>query len=144
VTAGRRSERRKAVFILYQQDLLNLTTEDALGRLENEDIGEYARGVVCGVGAQRRELDEILAAHVAGWKLERLGVLERAILRVATYELLRAQGVPRAVVIDQAVELAKRFCSEEAGALVNGVLGAVAASSGDSREADGEAIGDEG
>ena len=76
-------------------------------------------------------IDTVLHSHVAGWSLERLGTLERAILRLAAYELLWEPEVPEAVAIDEAVELAKRFCSDEAAALVNGVLGSVAASEKD-------------
>jgi transcription antitermination protein NusB len=130
VPTGRRSTRRQAVFILYQQDLLGLSAEAALGRVESEELGEYARALVLGVAENREEVDGLLAEHVTGWSLDRLGVLERAILRVAVYELLRQSEVPKAVVIDQAVGLAKRFCSEEAGALVNGILGSVAAACG--------------
>ena len=79
-----------------------------------------------GVETYRSEIDEVLGKHVEGWSLQRLGVLERAILRLAAYELLREPDVPSAVVIDEAVESAKRFCSDEAGSLVNGVLGSLA------------------
>lgn len=71
-------------------------------------------------------IDGLLGQHLEGWALTRLGVLERAILRVAAYELLEESEVPVAVVVDEAVGLAKRFCSAEAGSLVNGVLGAIA------------------
>ena len=71
-------------------------------------------------------IDCLVEQHLEGWTLARLGVLERAILRVAAYELLEESEVPVAVVVDEAVGLAKRFCSAEAGSLVNGVLGAIA------------------
>jgi N utilization substance protein B len=123
---GRRSARRQAVIVLYQQDLLGLDAEGALARRDNPEPDGYAAGLVRGVGQHRQEIDEVLAKHVERWSLQRLGVLERAILRLATYELLREPEVPSPVVIDEAVESAKRFCSDEAGALVNGVLGSVA------------------
>jgi len=111
---------------LYQQDLLSLSAESALERAYDEGPSEYTRRLVLGVGAQRDRIDGLLARHLAGWELGRLGILERSILRVAAYELLAEPDVPEAVVIDQAVELAKRFCSGEAGSLVNGVLGSAA------------------
>jgi N utilization substance protein B len=86
---------------------------------------------VLGVAREHTAIDTVLHPHVTGWTLERLGTLERAILRLATYELLWEPGVPEAVAIDEAVELAKRFCSDEAAALVNGVLGSVAVSERD-------------
>ncbi len=125
---GRRSARRQAVFLLYQQDLLALTPEDALARPGNGEVDEYAARLVRGVGEHRTEIDDLLGKHVEGWSLQRLGVLERAILRLAAYELLWEPETPPAVVIDEAVGSARRFCSDEAGSLVNGVLGGLAGS----------------
>lgn len=78
-----------------------------------------------GVDTHSGDIDAILSTNLSGWTLDRLGILERSILRLAVYEMLWESEVPRAVAIDEAVELAKRFCSDEAGALVNGVLGSV-------------------
>jgi N utilization substance protein B len=114
------------VYILYQQDLLRLESEEALGRIRDEYISEYVTRIVRGVGSERPTIDGLLDRHLSGWSLERLGVLERSILRVAVYELVKEAEVPVAVVVDEAVNLAKRFCSVEAGALVNGILGNVA------------------
>ena len=66
-----------------------------------------------------------MSRHLAGWTLERLGSVERSILRIGAFELGWVPDVPSAVIVDEAVELAKRFASDEAGSLVNGVLGAV-------------------
>jgi len=126
VPTGRRSARRQAVFVLYQQDLLKLGATRALDRAAEEGIDEYALRIVQGVQARVDAIDGLLGQHLEGWALTRLGVLERAILRVAAYELLEESEVPVAVVVDEAVGLAKRFCSAEAGSLVNGVLGAIA------------------
>lgn len=112
--------------MLYQQDLLGLDAEGALARENDQRPDEYAEGLVRGVGEHREQIDSTLAAHIEGWSLQRLGVLERAILRLAAYELGWEPEVPSAVVIDEAVESAKRYCSDEAGALVNGVLGSLA------------------
>lgn len=140
MSAGRRSSRRQAVFILYQVDLLKLDVEAGLQREEAEEVGEYARRVVRGVAAERERIDVLLRPHVTGWSLERLGVLERAILRVATYELLMESEVPVAVVIDEAVGLGKRFCSGEAAGLVNAVLAGVAAEARKTEAAEGEGL----
>ncbi|MBN1630728.1 MAG: transcription antitermination factor NusB [Thermoleophilia bacterium] len=113
------------MIVLYQQDLLGLSPTAAMERLAEERLGSYARQLVEGVGKEREDIDRLLGVHVAGWTLDRLGVLERAILRCATYELFWEKEVPQAVAIDEAVNLAKRFCSPEAGALVNGVLGSL-------------------
>lgn len=95
-------------------------------RAGGPEVDEYTAQLVRGVGAHRGEIDAALESHIEGWSLERLGVLERAILRLAVFELLWEAEVPPAVVIDEAVGSAKRFCSDEAGSLVNGVLGSVA------------------
>jgi N utilization substance protein B len=129
VAVGRRSARRQAVFALYRQDLLKLTSEAALRRVPSADPDPYAVGLLNGTTEQLDVIDALLGQHLADWSLERLGVLERSILRVASYELLFEASVPEAVVIDEAVGLAKRYCSVEAGALVNGVLGSMAADS---------------
>jgi N utilization substance protein B len=135
VSAGRRSARRQAVFILYQQDLLKLEAEAALRRFEDGEVTDYARRIVLGAQAEREWIDATLGQHVTGWTVERLGALERSILRAAVYELLAEADVPEAVVVDQAVTLAKRFCSAEAGALVNGILGSLAAATRSERHA---------
>ncbi len=128
MASGRRTARRQAVFILYQRDLLGLTPQAALERPEGEKLDAFARELVLGTTEEQGRIDMLLEEHLAGWNLERLGFLERAILRIATAELIRDPGVPEAVVIDEAVRLAKRFCSAEAGALVNGVLGSLVTS----------------
>ena len=97
-------------------------------RLEGTAMDEYALVLVMGVARRKSEIDAILQEHISGWSVDRLGVLERSILRLAAFELLWRDDVPAAVAIDEAVALAKRFCSDEAGALVNGVLGSLIAS----------------
>lgn len=128
MSAGRRSARRQAAFVLYRQDLLDRPWDSIDPQSEGVEADSYTRSLVLGVAREHDAIDAVLHPHVAGWTLERLGTLERAILRLATYELLWEPGVPEAVAIDEAVGLAKRFCSDEAAALVNGVLGSVALS----------------
>lgn len=126
MVVGRRSARRQAVFALYRQDLLGLTPDGALAGSADGDGGTYAAHLLQGTNDRLKVIDASLQRHLAGWSLARLGVLERSILRIAAYELLFEPGVPSAVVIDEAVVLAKRYCSTEASALVNGVLGSMA------------------
>ncbi len=85
------------------------------------ELPPYSREVVEGVTAQREAIDEELGAFLAEWSVERLGAVERAILRIAMWELSQ-ETVPGEVVLDEAVELAKRYASPEAARLVNGVL----------------------
>ncbi len=100
----------------------------ALARAEQggAEVDPYSRRLVCGVADHRRAIDAQIAVRLTGWTLERLAPLERNILRLAVYELKWVEEVPAHVAINEAVELAKRFCSNEAASLVNGVLGAVA------------------
>ncbi len=127
VSVGRRKARREAVVVLYQGDLLGLTPRAALERAEGtEPVADpYTRRLVLGVGEHMQAIDDVVSRHLAGWTLERLGSVERSILRIGAFELGWAPDVPTAVIVDEAVELAKRFASDEAGSLVNGVLAAV-------------------
>ena len=125
---SRRAERRAAAFLLYQRDLTGGPFEDlyaAYTRDTEQPVSEFMRGVVEGAWDDRRALDAAIDEAAEGWTAERMAVLERNILRLAAWEL-RAGEVPAAVAIDEAVELAKRYASPEAAALVNGVLGRLA------------------
>jgi N utilization substance protein B len=82
--------------------------------------------LVEGVEDHRAEIDALLTDHARGWTLERMPVIDRTVLRIATYELLDRPDVPTAVVIDEAVELAKRFSTDDSGRFVNGMLAAIA------------------
>ncbi|MHB0978467.1 MAG: transcription antitermination factor NusB [Thermoleophilia bacterium] len=130
MTTGRRKSRREALFALYQRDLMERDAESALSRVRTAaPVGEpdpYALRLVEGVLDHLEEIDALLSANLEGWTLERLAPLERNILRVGAFELVWAPDVPAAVAVSEAVTLSKRYCSDEAGRLVNGVLGALA------------------
>ena len=122
MTLSRREARRTAVFLLYQWDV----TATPLASLYEGEVDAWAREVAEGVAAQAEELDAQISERSEGWPADRLGAVERNVLRVAFWELARGE-VPAPVVIDEAVTLAKRYASDEAGKLVNGILGKVAA-----------------
>jgi transcription antitermination protein NusB len=82
---------------------------------------EFANQLFEGAAHEAKELDELIVKHAENWKLERMAILDRAILRLAMHEL-RTSDTPPKVVINEAVELAKKFSSEESGAFVNGIL----------------------
>lgn len=86
----------------------------------------YADRAVEGVAGELEVIDQAIRTASTNWRLERMGRVDRNVLRLGTWELMRVPEVPRAVVIDEAVELAKRFGSEDSGAFVNGVLDRVA------------------
>lgn len=118
---SRREARRTAVFLLYQWDL----TRQPLASLYDGDIDAYACDLAEEVLAHVEALDARLTEAAIGWTADRLGALERNVLRVGLLELERGE-VPKEVVIDEAVTLAKRYSSEDAGRLVNGILGRIA------------------
>ena len=88
--------------------------------------GELTALLVNGVEDARESIDNVISVHAKGWTIERMPALDRAILRIGIFELGRRSDVPTAVVIDEAVELAKRFSTDDSGKFVNGVLAAVA------------------
>jgi transcription antitermination protein NusB len=123
----RRSEqRRAAVWALYQSDLLDRSLEDTFVG----DTHAFTRALATLVREHQPELDELIAAYAHGWSLERIAPLERSILRTGLAEMLYAgelpgeQAIPPEGAINEAVELAKRFCGADAPAFVNGILAA--------------------
>ncbi|MBK8253020.1 MAG: transcription antitermination factor NusB [Polyangiaceae bacterium] len=91
---------------------------------------DYADSVVRGVAGELSDVDEAIRKASTNWRLERMARVDRNVLRLGAWELLRSHAVPRAVILDEAVELAKRFGSEDSSAFVNGVLDRVAANLG--------------
>jgi N utilization substance protein B len=121
MTLSRRASRRTAFFLLYQWDV----TGQPLASLYEGEVDEFALETAEAVAGRVDELDARITAATEGWTADRLGAVERNILRVATHELERGE-VPLEVAIDEAVTLAKRYASDEAGRLVNGILGRIA------------------
>jgi N utilization substance protein B len=118
---SRKAARRDALFVLYQWDV----TGEPLASLHEGELDPYARELVEGVAAEADALDARINEASREWSADRLGALERNTLRIALWELDRDE-VPVEVAIDEAVSLAKRYASEAAGSLVNGILGRVA------------------
>ena len=118
---GRRKARRTALFLLYQWDL----TGQPLTTLYEGTPDAFAVELAEAVSARAEELDARITEAAEGWTADRLGTLERNILRVGLHEL-DGESVPAEVAINEAVVLAKRYASEDAARLVNGILGRVA------------------
>ena len=96
--------------------------------LEHEaelEVKAFAEGLVEGVMNEREALDLIIAASAENWRVERMAVVDRNILRVAVYELVGLPDTPPVVVLDEAIEVGKKFGSEGSGAFINGILDAV-------------------
>jgi transcription antitermination protein NusB len=120
MSTGRRAARRTALFLLYQWDV----TGQPLASLYEGEVDEYARALAESVAARAPELDALITDAAEGWTADRLGAVERNVLRIAVQEL-ESGDVPEPVAIDEAVGLAKRYASDEAGRLVNGILGRI-------------------
>jgi N utilization substance protein B len=128
---ARTSGREAALQMLFAVESSGAEPADAIREYWRELPGEaegrpYADELVGGVRAQVEVVDERIRAASKNWRLERMTRVDRNLLRIGTWELLFKAEVPRAVVIDEAVELAKRYGTEESGAFVNGVLDRVA------------------
>jgi transcription antitermination protein NusB len=117
---SRRADRRTALVLLYQWDV----TGQELASLFEGDVPDFSRKLAEDVVERHEELDARITAAADDWTADRLGALERNILRMATLELDRSE-IPVEVAIDEAVSLAKRYSSEDAGRLVNGILGKI-------------------
>ena len=115
---SRREARRAAVFMLFQWDV----TGRPLGSLYEGEVDEYTRQLADAVTERAGVLDARITSASDDWTADRLGAVERNVLRVALEELDEGQ-VPVEVVLDEAVTLAKRYASEDAARLVNGILG---------------------
>ncbi|MGQ9496585.1 MAG: transcription antitermination factor NusB [Thermoanaerobaculaceae bacterium] len=123
----RRRGRELALQMLYQHELSGSTPEEMASRFEELEQAppqsrEFALSLVRGVLEHWDEIDQRVSSQAEHWRLERMATVDRNILRLALYELLFEPDTPPAVVIDEAVELAKRFGSEHSGPFVNGVL----------------------
>lgn len=123
----RRRARELALQLLYQNELTDTSPEDMqLGFDEwqnaGEGVREFADRLLRGTLARMAEIDAELIAQTAHWRLERLAAVDRNILRLAMFELIYDSGTPHAVVIDEAIEIAKKFGSKDSGRFVNGVL----------------------
>ena len=128
--AARSKARKRAVDVLYEAELRG---DDRLSVLRdridtaNPPVPEHTVFLVEGVAEHSTRIDELIDAHASNWSIDRLPDVDRAILRMATFELLWADDVPDVVVIDEAVELAKALSTDDSPAYVNGVLGAILA-----------------
>jgi len=135
--SARTKARKRALNILFSADVrgdelavaLQAEAKRAASEPERQASWLYARDIVDGVIDHADEIDEQIASHSRDWRLERMPAVDRALLRMATWELLFNEEVPAAVAIDEAVELAKELSTEESGSFVHGVLARIARSS---------------
>ncbi|MEJ1087513.1 transcription antitermination factor NusB [Microbacterium sp. Mu-80] len=132
--SARTKARKRALDILFSSDIrgeeLGVVLAAAAQRAASEPAREaswlYARDIVDGIIDNRDEIDEHITTHSRDWKLERMPAVDRALLRIGTWEIVYNDEVPTAVAIDEAVELAKELSTEDSGAFVHGVLARIA------------------
>jgi transcription antitermination protein NusB len=121
----RRAARERALDLLYEAEAKALTPSEVLASLP-ADPDPFAEELVRGVDAELETVDALIAKHAEGWSVDRMPAVDRQLMRIAAYELIARTDVSRAVVIDEAVALAKDFSTAESGAYVNGVLSSIA------------------
>ncbi|GAA1527246.1 N utilization substance protein B [Microbacterium ginsengiterrae] len=135
--SARTKARKRALDILFSSDVrgdeIPVTLAAEAKRAASEPAREaswlYAREIVDGIVDHQAEIDESIVTHSRDWKLERMPTVDRALLRIGVWEILYNDEIPTAVAIDEAVELAKEFSTDDSGAFVHGVLARVARSS---------------
>lgn len=117
----RHEARERAMSLLYEAEVKSVEPTKVLESLRASP-DPFASELVAGVGRHLARIDSLIASASVGWEVERMPVVDRTVLRIGTYELLEHPEIPVAVVIDEAVELAKQYSTESSGAFVNGVL----------------------
>jgi transcription antitermination protein NusB len=133
VPVGKRHHARElALKVLFQVEGTGDDPDEVLGYHAaesgaNEDVTNFARQLVHGVLDNREKLDAILSEASEHWKLDQMAKVDRAILRIAVYEIAIDRKVPTKAAINESIELAKTFSGDDAGRFVNGILGRVAA-----------------
>jgi len=136
--SARTKARKRALDLLYSADIRGLELATALtdedvrvaGEADRRASWAYAAEIVQGVIDRGEEIDELIATYARDWALDRMPVVDRALLRLATWEIAFNPEVPAAVAISEAVEQARTLSTEDSARFVNGVLGRIAASLG--------------
>jgi transcription antitermination protein NusB len=120
---SRRAARKQALDVLYEADLMDRSVANVLvHKLREGELDDYAVRLVRGVDRNRPELDALIEANARDWKLSRMPVVDRNLIRMGLYEILHEDEVPMAVAIDEAVELAKELSTDDSPRFVNGLL----------------------
>ena len=139
---GRTLARSQALQLLFQAEANSRTVEEVLAgdyALSEGPLDDYARELALGTDAARHDLDAIISWRSAAWSLDRMNAVDRNLLRLALYEILDVDDVEVAVTIDECVELAKAYGTDESSRFVNGVLGRVADALDEGRDVIAEA-----
>jgi N utilization substance protein B len=126
----RRKARESALQILYELEFDSFDADQTIDRFWREkkappEIREYSRWLVIGIQAHLEEIDEAIQSISTHWRVSRMALIDRNILRLAAFELLKADSLAPAIVINEAIEIAKKYSSPEAATFVNGILDAL-------------------
>ncbi|MGO9928962.1 MAG: transcription antitermination factor NusB [Mycobacterium sp.] len=130
---GRHQARKRAVDLLFEADARGLSPAEVVdvrsaladAKPDVVPLQPYTAAAARGVSEHNAHIDDLISSHLQGWTLDRLPAVDRAILRVAVWELLYADDVPEPVAVDEAVQLAKELSTDDSPGFVNGVLGQV-------------------
>src|SRR5262249_23987815 len=130
---SRRKARECALQILYQIDMSGASSDDAMRAFWQNfehpaDVAEFATNLVNGVTAHLGPIDQLIHDSSRNWKLDRMARVDRNILRIAVFELIHRPEIPKKVTLNEAIEIAKRFGSEDSSAFINGILDHICAS----------------
>ncbi|WP_426592038.1 transcription antitermination factor NusB [Cellulomonas sp. McL0617] len=128
--AARTKARKRALDVLFEADQRGVDPVSLLAQRITEPgteaaLPQYSVDLVEGVIAEQRRIDELLATHAHGWTIDRMPAVDRALLRIGTWEILYNDDVPDAVAVDEAVELARSLSTDESPNFVNGLLGRI-------------------
>jgi len=125
----RRGARKLALDVLYEHEISHRPVSEILERYASNPAYEFAKTLVLGVGKHSEKIDRTLAEYSTDWAVDRMPAIDRSLLRLALFEMMYLDDVAPAVAINEAVELAKIYSTDESSSFVNGVLGKVAGDS---------------
>lgn len=123
----RRKSRESAFQLLYQLDLAGMTVESALDTFWFQmgiphQAREFAKNLILGVTQSKDKIDNLISAHSHHWKIHRMNSVDKAVLRIGVYELMNCPDTPTKVIINEAIEIGKKFGTGESGSFINGIL----------------------
>jgi len=130
--SARSKARKQTLDLLYESDIRTsdllelLATRDVIEEgVDARPIREYTRGLVEGIHLHKRKIDELISTYSQGWDMDRLAAVDRNILRLGIFEILWADDVDDAIVIDEALNLAQSLSSDDSAGFIHGVLGRI-------------------
>jgi len=127
----RRKAREYALQMLFQWDITHDDIDQVIASFfqnqpeESADVADFARRLVMGTVEHVERIDELIRRHAEHWRLDRMATVDRNLLRLAVYEFLHSKDIPKTVVINEAIEIARRFSSQESPQFINGVLDSI-------------------